>query len=167
MKIEYKKARKLDDLLVGERENQVFLSHKDAPSGGILCLSDSEFDSLTGRQVMRRFNDYVESILNSIKNERPREIPDGEPQLRWSKECHTWTAAGDVLRCVVAWDRSVHGENGVGELAIQIDDKLLTWQEFLKLIETQEGWGMRIEFMHPNRLTNPPKPIPALKKEKD
>jgi hypothetical protein len=60
---------------------------------------------------------------------------------------------------VVGWNRNGSGENGMGELAIRIDDKLLTGQEFLDMIETYEGWGMRIEFMHPNRLTNPPETV--------
>jgi hypothetical protein len=70
-----------------------------------------------------------------------------------------WTSAGDVLRCIVDWDSNGAGENGLGELAIRIDDKLLSGEEFLKLIETYEGWGMRIEFMHQNRLADPPEPM--------
>ena len=157
--ITYKKARKLDDLLVDERPDMVMLGHRESLREGILCLKRSEFDSLNGRQLLKRFNAYIDSLLEDIANDRPIEIADGQPQLKWDKECHQWTSTGDVLRCVVDWNRNGAGENGLGELAIRIDDKLLTGQEFLDMIETYEGWGMRIEFMHENRLTKPPEPI--------
>ena len=159
MKIIYKKARKLDDLVVAEYPDQVMISHKEGKDQGSLCLRPEEFDSMTGPQILKRFNAFIDSLLNGIANDRPIEIVDGKPQLKWSKMSQQWTTAGDVLRCVVDWDSSVDDENGLGKLAIRIDDQLLTGQEFLDMIETYEGWGMRIEFMHPNRLTNPPEPI--------
>lgn len=158
-KVTYRKARRLDDLLVDERPEQVMLGHRENLRDGILCLSRSEFDSLNGRQILKRFNAYIDSLLRGIATDRPIEISDGEPQVKWSKTCENWTAVGDVLRCVVGWNNKPKGRNGVGEVSIQIDDKNLTGEEFLRLIETFEGWGMRIEFMHPNRLTKPPKPI--------
>ncbi len=157
--ITYKKARKLDDLLVDCREDQVMLGHRESVSEGILCLKRSEFDSLSGRQILKRFNAYIDTLLEDIATERPIEIADGEPQLKWSKMCQQWTPAGDVLRCVVDWNSNGGGENGLGKLAIRIDDKLLTGKEFLDMIETYEGWGMRVEFMHENRLTSRPEPI--------
>jgi hypothetical protein len=77
--ITYKKARKMDDLLVDCREDQVMLAHRDSLSDGILCLKRAEFDSLTGRQIMKRFNEHIDWILDGIANERPVEIADGEP----------------------------------------------------------------------------------------
>lgn len=157
MRIEYKKAHKLDDLLVDSREDQALLAHRESPSEGILCLSRSDLESMTGRQLLQRFNAYIDSLLDGIANDRPVEIAEGQPQLKWRQMSRQWTAEGDVLRCVVDWDSDAGEEPG--ELAIRIDDKLLSGEEFLKVIESYEGWGMRIEFMHPNRLTDPPKPI--------
>jgi hypothetical protein len=157
--ITYKKARKLNDLLVDERPDMIFLCHRECLKQGILCLSLSDFDTMTGRQILKRFNDHIDSLLDGIANDRPVEIADGQPQLKWSEMSQQWTTAGDVLRCLVAWKRNGKGENRQGELAIRIDDELLTGQEFLRMIETYEGWGMRIEFMHQNRLTNPPETV--------
>lgn len=157
--IEYKKAVDANDLIVDCREDQVMLAHRESPEGGILCLALAEFDEMTETQVMERFNVYIDSLLDDIANDRPIEIAHGNPQLKWNKACQQWTTTGGVLRCVVAWDSNGNGEDGLGELAISIDDKLLTGDEFLAMIESYEGWGMRIEFMHPNRLINPPKPI--------
>jgi hypothetical protein len=155
--ITYKKARKLTDLLVDVRETQVMIGHRENLSNGILCLSAPDFDAMTGRQVIKKFNAYIDSLLEHIAADRPVEIEDGQPQLRWSRDCRQWTAAGHVLRCVVDWD-SEAGEQP-GQVAIRIDDKLLSGEEFLSVIESFEGWGMRIEFIHENRLTDRPEPI--------
>ena len=73
--------------------------------------------------------------------------------------CQQWSAAGDVLRCVVSWDRNGSGEHGLGQLAVCVDDKILSGNELLKIIKSYEGWAMCIEFMHSNRLTNPPESV--------
>jgi len=153
--ITYKKARKLDDLLVDCREDQAMLVHRENQSDGILCLKRDEFDSLNGRQILKRFNARIDELLLDIETDRPIEIKPGHPQLKWCKETRSWSPAGDVLRCEVSWNPP--GPHGA--IAIKIDDQLLTGEEFLSLLIVNEGWGMRIEFMHPNRLANPPEPI--------
>lgn len=166
MTVEYKKARKLDDLVVAEFPDQLMISHKEGKGQACLCLRPEEFDSMTGRQIIKRFNAHIDTILDGIVNGRPVEIADGEPQLKQMAMSKHWVPAGDVLRCIVDWDSNGRGEDGLGELAIRIDDKLLTGRQFLDLIETYEGWGMRIEFMHPNRLTNPPEVLVRQKGKK-
>jgi hypothetical protein len=157
--IEYKKARKFDDLLVVKKNDQTMIMHKDSPSDGILCLLLSDFNNMDSPEILNRFNAHIDKLMADIENDRPIEIEDGQPQLRWSKECQAWLAEGDVLRCEVAWDSNAESEDGLGAVAIKIDDRLLSGQEFLELLEVFEGFGMRIEFMHQNRLTNPPEPI--------
>lgn len=159
MVITYKKAGTSEDLLVDCREDQVLLGHRECLTEGILCLSRSEFDSLSERQILKRFNAYIDSLLKYIETDRPIEIVDGQLQLKWDKTCRQWMPAGDVLRCVVNWNSNTGNTDRLDGLAIRIDDKSLTGQELLDMIETYEGWGMRIEFMHQNRLTDPPKPI--------
>ncbi len=159
--IEYKKARELDDLVVAEYPDQLIISHKEGKDQGSLCLRPEEFDSMSGPQILTRFNAYIDSILDGILTDRPVEITDGEPQLKWNKECRQWTPTGDVLRCEVSW----HPAGPEGAIAIKIDGQLLTGKEFLKVLEVNEGYGMRIEFMHPNRLTNPPEPKVQVKKD--
>lgn len=152
--IEYRKALNAEDLLVDYRDDQVMLGHRDSPKEGILCIKRSEFDSLDEDEILARFNAHIDWLLDGIATDRPVEIAHGYPQLEWSKECHQWTPAGNVLRCEVSW----HPPGPGGAIAIKIDDQLLSGEEFLKVLEVHEGFGMRIEFMHPNRLTNPPKP---------
>jgi hypothetical protein len=161
--IEYRKAKTSDDLLVDCRDDQVMLGHKDSlDDGGILCLKRQEFDSLDEQDIIARYNAHIDWLLDGIANDRPIEIAHGNPQIKWSKECQQWTPAGDVLRCEVTW----HPPGPGGAVAIKIDDQLLSGEEFLKVIEVHEGFGMRIEFMHPNRLTNRPEPIVQVKRRK-
>lgn len=159
MKTEYKTAQTVDDLVISCDQDQAFVFHKELPTGGAFCLKASDLDLLTEQQILEKFNANIKRILDGIVNDCPVEIADGQPQLRWNHTCRKWSAVGHVLRCVVAWDRVDGDGEPTGQLAIRIDDKLLSQEEFLAVIETFEGWAMRIEFMHPNRLTDPPKPL--------
>jgi len=152
--IEYKKAVNIKELLVEYQEKQVLVYHKDSLDGGILCIDITEIDSLHEDEILARFNAHIDWILNCIATERPIEIREGNPQIKWDRACEQWIPVGDVLRCEVSW----HPPGPAGAIAILIDDKRLSGQEFLKLLEVHEGLGMRIEFMDLNRLTNPPKP---------
>ncbi|NOJ28145.1 MAG: hypothetical protein DA330_09070 [Nitrososphaera sp.] len=159
--IEYKKARDVDDLVCVERREQIMIGHKETPDNGVLCLKLTDFDAMSEQQILDKYNAHIDWLLDGILNDRPIEIAPGHAQLKWSKTSKQWTLAGDVLRCEVDWDS---GEDELGgQVAIKIEDTLLSGEEFLKMIETYEGWGMRIEFMHPNRLTNPPEPIVQIK----
>jgi hypothetical protein len=79
----YKKARKLDHLLIDAGDSQVMLAHFQSRAGGILCLPRTAFNSMTGRQILRKFNEYIDSLVEGVASELPPEIPDGEP--KWSQ----------------------------------------------------------------------------------
>lgn len=157
--IEYKKASNVDDLVVVEANDQAMIRHKDCVSHARLCLKLKDFDEMAEDQVLSRFNAYINEILEGIESDCPVEIEDGHPQINWSKECQQWVPEGDVLRCEITWDCNADSEEGQGAVAIKIDDHILSAKEFQDAIAVHEGFGMRIEFMHPNRLTNPPKPV--------
>lgn len=151
--IEYKKAVSGADLLVDARTDQVMIGHRESLTDGILCIRRAEFDALSEEEIVEKFNAHIDRLLDGILNERPIEIVHGKAQIKWSQTCRQWTPVGDVLRCELGWDREEEG------VSVIIDDKKLSGYEFLKLLEVNEGWGMRIEFMHPNRLLNPPEPL--------
>lgn len=157
--IEYKKANSITDLVVAEANEQAMIRHKDCESQAWLCLKLKDFDKMTEDQVLSRFNAYIGEILDGIESDCPVEIVAGHPQINWSKECQQWVPEGDVLRCEITWDCNADSEEGQGAVAIKIDEHFLSAKEFLDAIAVHEGSGMRIEFMHPNRLTNPPKPV--------
>ncbi|NJL71308.1 MAG: hypothetical protein HC888_06695 [Candidatus Competibacteraceae bacterium] len=159
MKIEYRKAKSYEDLTVYETENQIMVKNSKCQSGAVFCVKPGPFYEMSESEALEAFNGFIEEILEDIRTSRPREVEPGEPQIKWNKECYQYTPIGDVLRCEVSWDRSAESEEGNGAVAIRIDDKLLSGQEFLDLLAVHEGSGMRIEFMHVNRLSNPPEPI--------
>jgi hypothetical protein len=70
------------------------------------------------------------------------EIPEGKPQIEYSKQCCQWSARGDVLRC-----RIECSERSTRVPVIDIDGKRLSWKEFGELLMVHEGWGMRIMFV--------------------
>lgn len=158
--IEYKKAVSAADLVVNERSDQVMIGHKDNLSDGIFCMRLEEFDSLTEEEIVDRFNAYIDSLLDGIVNDRPIEIVHGQPQVKWDKTGKQWIAVGDVLRCELGWDSEEE------TVSIVIDDVELAGHEFLRLLAVNEGWGMRVEFVHPNRLLNPPEPVFQKTREK-
>jgi len=88
IEITYKKARKLDDLFFDERPELVLLGHRESPKEGILCLSRSDFDAMTGRQILKRFNEYIDSLLDDIANDRPVEIVVESHRLSGAS-CHS------------------------------------------------------------------------------
>ncbi|MBE0480532.1 MAG: hypothetical protein IBX68_06090 [Dehalococcoidia bacterium] len=69
------------------------------------------------------------------------EIPEGHPQIKYSKASGQWTPRGDVLRCVID-DRGPDRE-----AIIHIDDHELSLVDFGRLLTTYAGWGMRITFV--------------------
>ncbi|MBX9772655.1 MAG: hypothetical protein K2X29_14855 [Candidatus Obscuribacterales bacterium] len=151
--IKYKKACDLSEMLIDRNRDMVSLRHRESLDDGICAISCADFEKMTGSELLEKFNGHIDAIVADIANARPVEIPEGQAQLKWNGECEFWQAAGDVLRCQIRWEPS---GDPCGQPVIRIDNKQLSGEEFLKLLAVYEGWGMRIEFMHPNRLTNPP-----------
>jgi hypothetical protein len=78
------------------------------------------------------------------------EIPEGHPQIEYSKQDGQWSPRGEVLRCVI-------GDGGTdGEATVFIDDKELSLASFGKLLSTFTGWGMRIAFVPEEFLNEEP-----------
>jgi hypothetical protein len=67
------------------------------------------------------------------------EVPEGRPQIRYHAGATQWVPRGDVLRCLISDDAD-------GEIAVHIDDRELSAQDFCRMLKTFAGWGMRIVF---------------------
>ena len=154
----------LDEVLIRRDETHAWLIYKDHPFEETFSLPIKGLENLTDKQVLDRFNAHIRWCEESIASERPLEIADGYQQLRWNPEFKKWSIVGNVLRCKVDWDREAG--DPPGQLAIRIDDKLLSGQDFLDMIETYEGWGMRIEFVHTENLVRRPAPLVRKRKVK-
>jgi hypothetical protein len=153
----------LDEVLIRRSEDTAWLIFKDRPFEDTFSHRiGPELGSLTDQQVLDRMNAHVKWCQQVVDSERPLEIADGCAQLEWNEELEYWSAVGGVLRCVVDWEPI---GNPRGNVAIRVDDKLLSAEEFLRILATHEGWGMRIEFMHPENLTRRPKPLIRKRKQ--
>lgn len=159
MKQTKRRTIKLEEVLIRRGIDHAWMIYKDHPFEETMSrpIEPELLKTLTDQEILDRFNAHIKWCDEMIATEKPREIADGYPQIEWNKEFEQWHMVADVLRCQVDWDRN--GDGPRGEVAIRIDEKLLSGKEFLNMIETYEGWGMRIEFVHKENLTRRPKPI--------
>jgi hypothetical protein len=74
------------------------------------------------------------------------EIPIGKPQVEYAASADQWTPRGNVLRCQVL------SGSAPDEPFVSIDGRDFTLAEFAAMIQTCEGWGMRIEFVPDDEL---------------
>ena len=109
--------------------------------------------NMSDQELLDIHNHIAARMIESIENYEhiALEIPEGKPQIEFSKISHQWTTNGEVVRCCIGWD-----ENDDGGPMIEVDDKKLSWQEFGALVSTYEGWGMRVTFVPDDELTKIP-----------
>jgi hypothetical protein len=83
------------------------------------------------------------------------EIPAGKPQVHFFELGNQWTPRGHVLRCQILSDAAV--PPALDEPLVAIDGRDFTLGEFMTMIGTFGGWGMRIEFVPEDELHERPK----------
>lgn len=126
--------------------------YKDDPLQPAMSLKlGRDIEKLSDQAILERFNEIVTGMRVSVSEYRPIEIADGNPQVKYNRSSKEWDALGQVLRCEL-------NDDDIGEVSVFIDDHRLSLEEFAKMISSYRGWGMRIEFMDPSQLTNPPEP---------
>lgn len=154
----------LDEVIIKRNGTFAWLIYKDNPFEKEklnLPLGQELLDRLSDQQVLDRFNAHIKWADEVVATERPLEIEEGYPQLEWNEEFECWSMVGDVLRATVCWQGGPDGR-----VAFQVDDEVLSADEFIDLFEKFEGGGMRIEFMDKDNLTRRPKPLIRKKKTK-
>jgi hypothetical protein len=83
------------------------------------------------------------------------EVPAGKPQVEYFERGNQWTPRGHVLRCELLTDAAI--EPALDEPFVSIDGRDFTLAEFMQLVGTFGGWGMRIEFVPDDELHVRPK----------
>lgn len=66
-----------------------------------------------------------------------------------------WVPRGDVVRCQILSDAAIEPE--LDEKFVSIDGRDFTLAEFMRMVGTFGGWGMRIEFVPDDELHQRPK----------
>jgi hypothetical protein len=83
------------------------------------------------------------------------EIPEGKPQLKFFEQGNQWTPRGHVVRCQILSDAAI--EPALDEPFVSVDGRDFTLAEFMTMVGTFGGWGMRIEFVPDDDLHKPPR----------
>lgn len=124
-----------------------------AMGGGTNLKIGPKLANMTDRDVVEMHNDMILE-MQELREEFPYvavEIPEGKPQIEYSKQCSQWSARGDVLRCGI--ECSEHS----GHIpVIEIDGRRLSWMEFGALVSSHEGWGMRVMFVPDDEIDKTP-----------
>jgi len=128
----------LDQVQITRDGEDAFIEYADPDVGGTRLVIGPELEGLSNQDVLDMHNE----ILRATADRREAgpyiavEIPFGQPQIEFEPEAALWSPRGDILRCTI--------EDPNGELGVRIDDRILTAQEFAKMLLSYTGWSLRI-----------------------
>jgi hypothetical protein len=113
--------------------------------------------AMTDEELLAFWNDGIE--VSDVHRQSLRytatEIPVGKPQVEFFERGNQWTPRGHVLRCQILSDAAVPPD--VDESFVSIDGRDFTLREFMTMVGTFGGWGMRIEFVPDDDLHQRPR----------
>lgn len=108
-------------------------------------LGEERLASMTDADILAVWNDGIEATDEFIRTQHfpTIEIPVGKPQVKYEKRSDQWVPRGHVLRCIVVNDSPKDMQDDF----VSVDDRDFTVAEFVRMVGTFGGWGMRIEFV--------------------
>jgi hypothetical protein len=145
---EVKITREGDTAIFEYADHRVATTHVAMAPGKLAAMSDSD--------LLTYWNEHIEASDEFIRTQKPftlTEIPVGRPQVEYSEQSDQWVPRGHVVRSVI-----VNGSpTDLDDTFISIDDRDFTVAEFLRLVGTFGGWGMRIAFVPDHEVHEQPK----------
>jgi hypothetical protein len=111
-----------------------------------LKVGADKLAKMTDAELLDFWNEQIEAIDEFIRTQKPftlTEIPVGKPQLEYHEQSDQWVPRGHVVRSVIVNDSPAD----IDDTFISIDDRDFTVAEFLRMVGTFGGWGMRIAFV--------------------
>lgn len=122
-----------------------------------LKLGAEKLASMTDQELLDCWNEMVEAqeAHRDSLSYTATEVPVGKPQVRYFEDGAQWVPRGHVLRCEILSDAAIKPE--LDEPFVSIDGRDFTLAEFMKMVGTFGGWGMRIEFVPDDELHERPK----------
>ena len=111
---------------------------------------------MTDGDLLAYWNDKIAATDEFIRTQEPltlTEIPIGKPQVEYFEAGGQWVPRGHVLRSVIVND----APPDLDDSFISIDDRDFTVAEFLRMVGTYGGWGMRIAFVPDDEIHEQPK----------
>lgn len=142
----------LDEVSITRQGEAAVIDFKDKSIAGVNLRIGPELKGMSDQEILDVHNGIVRAQQRMAANYRhiAVEIPEGSPQIEYSKQCDQWVPRGDVVRCVI-------NDGGFdGEATVIIDERELSLREFGRLLTTHAGWGMRITFVPDDRLAEAP-----------
>jgi hypothetical protein len=138
-----------DDAIVEYADASVATTH--------LRMGAEKLASMTDEQLLDFWN---EGIVARDEHRRTlsytaTEIPVGKPQVEFFDRGNQWTPRGHVVRCEILSDAAI--PPALDEPFVAIDGRDFTLGEFMTMVGTFGGWGMRIEFVPDDELHQRPK----------
>lgn len=142
-------TREGDNAVIEYADETVAMTH--------LEVGAEKLASMTDEELLEFWNDMIESgeAHRQTLSYTATEIPVGKPQVEFFDRANQWTPRGDVLRCQILSDAAISPE--LHEPFVSIDGRDFTLGEFMTMVGTFGGWGMRIEFVPSDELHERPK----------
>lgn len=133
-----------------KREGQnAIVEYKDG--GGMYFKIGSHIATMTDSEILDCHNQLAQLKADADRRFCPTEIPDGFPQVKFHRQNKMWYPQSDVLRCEIWHDES--------DAAVYIDDNKLSLEDFSNILRQRMTWGMRVEFLPPSQLADPPETV--------
>jgi hypothetical protein len=138
-----------DDAIIEYADEDVATTH--------LRMGAEKLASMTDEELLAFWNEGIEAseAHRESLSYTATEIPVGKSQLQFFEAGNQWTPRGHVVRCQILSDAAI--EPSVDELFVSIDGRDFTLGEFMTMVGTFGGWGMRVEFVPDDELHVRPK----------
>jgi hypothetical protein len=138
-------SREGDHAVVAYADDDISTTHIRFGVENLALMTDEDIlnalnEIIDLQEEMRRDHEFVAV-----------EIPAGKPQVRYSARCDQWSPRGKVVRAVILGDG-----RDPGEIIVNIDGRDFTQREFLGMVGTYNGWGVRLEFVPEDELHERP-----------
>lgn len=138
-----------DDAIIEYADESVAKTHLRVGAEKLASMTDAELLDFWN-ETIEAGEDHRESLIYTAT-----EIPAGKPQVEFFERGNQWTPRGHVLRCQILSDAAIPPD--VDEPFVSIDGRDFSLGEFMTMVGTFGGWGMRIEFVPDDELHQRPK----------
>lgn len=134
----------LDEVHITRDEDTAIIAYADERIGTTHFKIGPALSEMTDEDVLDCWNASVRAMdeMSDSYDHVATEMPPGRPQLRYSSECDQWVPRGDIVRCEV-----LGAGDDPEEPFVAIDGRDFTPREFVRMVSTFGGWGMRLAFV--------------------
>ncbi|MEM9456533.1 MAG: hypothetical protein AAGF11_20310 [Myxococcota bacterium] len=141
----------LDQVKITREGEDALIEYADSEVGHTSLRLGPRIHDMTDQDILDRHNEIIETMdeLRATSEHVAREIPVGRPQVEYHARSDQWVPRGDVVRGVVTCDDE-------GQAAIDIDGREFSMEEFGRMLQTYEGWGMRLTFVDEDHVDEVP-----------